>query len=521
MTTYYPGVDAAADARTSPSATCCRCRRASTGSRTTTRLASSESDIIQMVSSETDQLALRRGPAGAARARHGVQLLERRHDAAVRRDRAGDRHDRRASTPRRSCSSRSASTRSSGGATPRATRSPTAASTRRAATSPASGCSTCNGGAWGDEQVVPAGVGRGVARAGADVSRGTATSGGSPATRDGSCPTTSSRPAGHDGQYIYVIPSLDLVVVRNGTYVKYDGEPVADPNLFGTYPSDGLVPGAGHEPARDGLGRRRVPQPDRRVAALRLTSGRSQTRYSTAVKPPRPEGSRSASASDDAAAHAQRSEVGLRRVPRPSSGVPRRRGRRCPTAGGTAPACGPTSAGGSWSRATSVVMSHEPGIGEVVPGALVAAVRAQPVAPRQPGQLGGRRPAVVEHVHRPGRRAAHASPPPCSCARPLQRSPRSVGGRPAAARTGSGSNGALSTSAKRSAPSSMTNASRHPPSNTARRNGTLSSTSLAMTTPVSDARTGDVVERPDRADVRRMALTLTSRDLDGRVLERR
>lgn len=50
---------------------------------------------------------------------------------------------------------------------------------------------------------------------------------------------------GHDGQYIFVIPSLDLVVVRNGTYVKDPGEPVADPNLFGKYPSDGLVPGRG------------------------------------------------------------------------------------------------------------------------------------------------------------------------------------------------------------------------------------------------------------------------------------
>jgi CubicO group peptidase (beta-lactamase class C family) len=50
---------------------------------------------------------------------------------------------------------------------------------------------------------------------------------------------------GHDGQYIYVIPSLDLVVVRNGTYVKDPGEPVADPNLFGKYPSDGIFPGRG------------------------------------------------------------------------------------------------------------------------------------------------------------------------------------------------------------------------------------------------------------------------------------
>lgn len=57
---------------------------------------------------------------------------------------------------------------------------------------------------------------------------------------------------GHDGQYIYVIPSLDLVVVRNGTYVKDPGPPVADPNLFGKYPSDGLVAGKGTTPPEDG-----------------------------------------------------------------------------------------------------------------------------------------------------------------------------------------------------------------------------------------------------------------------------
>lgn len=50
---------------------------------------------------------------------------------------------------------------------------------------------------------------------------------------------------GHDGQYIWVIPSLDLVVVRTGTYVKEDGPSVADPNLFQHYPPDDLVPGKG------------------------------------------------------------------------------------------------------------------------------------------------------------------------------------------------------------------------------------------------------------------------------------
>ncbi|MFN8052964.1 MAG: serine hydrolase [Acidimicrobiales bacterium] len=53
---------------------------------------------------------------------------------------------------------------------------------------------------------------------------------------------------GHDGQFIYVIPSLDLVVVRNGTYVKNPGPPVADPTLFNLYPSGGLAPGAGTTP---------------------------------------------------------------------------------------------------------------------------------------------------------------------------------------------------------------------------------------------------------------------------------
>lgn len=53
---------------------------------------------------------------------------------------------------------------------------------------------------------------------------------------------------GHDGQFIYVIPSLDLVVVRNGHYDKFDGPPIADPQLFLRYPSDGLTPGGGTIP---------------------------------------------------------------------------------------------------------------------------------------------------------------------------------------------------------------------------------------------------------------------------------
>ncbi len=50
---------------------------------------------------------------------------------------------------------------------------------------------------------------------------------------------------GHDGQYIYVIPSLDLVVVRNGLYDKSACPPIADPSLLEYYPPQGLVPDHG------------------------------------------------------------------------------------------------------------------------------------------------------------------------------------------------------------------------------------------------------------------------------------
>lgn len=53
---------------------------------------------------------------------------------------------------------------------------------------------------------------------------------------------------GHDGQFIYVIPSLDLVVVRNGHYDKHPGPPMAQDSLWALYPSDGLIPGHGTVP---------------------------------------------------------------------------------------------------------------------------------------------------------------------------------------------------------------------------------------------------------------------------------
>ncbi len=98
-------------------------------------------------------------------------------------------------------------------------------------------------GAWGSEQVVP----ESWVAASVAGSRAAPTTYGLQWWLDdvSGVPADMFSAQGHDGQFIYVIPSLDLVVVRNGTYAKEDGPPVADPTLFAHYPSDGLIPGKG------------------------------------------------------------------------------------------------------------------------------------------------------------------------------------------------------------------------------------------------------------------------------------
>jgi hypothetical protein len=56
---------------------------------------------------------------------------------------------------------------------------------------------------------------------------------------------------GFDGQMIFILPGLDLVVVRNGDYVKSECPAIGDPNLFGRYPPSNLIPGQGTRPPED------------------------------------------------------------------------------------------------------------------------------------------------------------------------------------------------------------------------------------------------------------------------------
>lgn len=101
------------------------------------------------------------------------------------------------------------------------------------------------GGAWGDEQIVPAEwVQESVEPAPTSDGYGYKWWLEDMTGVDGQ--VFSAR--GHDGQWTWVIPSLDLVVVRNGTYVKSPEEPIADPNLVVHYPPSGLVPGQGTQP---------------------------------------------------------------------------------------------------------------------------------------------------------------------------------------------------------------------------------------------------------------------------------
>jgi CubicO group peptidase (beta-lactamase class C family) len=74
-------------------------------------------------------------------------------------------------------------------------------------------------GTWGDQQVVPqAWVAESLAPS--DSLEGYGYQWWLTGNTDDGLPSDTFSARGHDGQFIYVIPSLDLVVVRNGTYIK-------------------------------------------------------------------------------------------------------------------------------------------------------------------------------------------------------------------------------------------------------------------------------------------------------------
>ena len=257
-----------------------------------------------------------------------------------------------------------------------------------------------------------------------------------------------------------------------------------------------------------GVGGGAVP-PSAVVTSESRLIARDGTSHSIARKPPSPAGSVSASAS----------RTRLRIVSVRTDG---RRGRRGPLPppcfdqlvdavqrAGTAAGCARPAAGGSWSRQTSTVTSCSPDVGEVVAAALVAAERPQPLAPRPQRQLGGAaRPR--SRWPRPARRRSDAGRARAPTPRPRPGSGRVHHVVPSPAATAAAGRAARR-APRLSRPSSptATNASRQPPSNTARRNGRLSSSSLATTTPVTPA--GSSAARLDAVGMARRAAPPTPR----------